>query len=278
MPVSPTPTSPGAGTQTLSRAVQLLKLITAHNRLGLRLVDMYRRTGLERSTVHRMLQGLVAERLVRQDAESKRYYLGPLLYEMGLAAAPRQALRDICLPYLQAIAEQTGDTVFMTVRSGFDAVCVARADGSFPIKVFVLDVGRHRPLNLGSSGIAIMSALSDEEITRILRVNLERTQRKNPGYREAALRAAIAATRELGYSTNRVMESPPVLSVGMLIRYPDGSPAAGLSLSTLASRLTKTRLPAVVTSLRDAVSLIEQELAKLESRAAALTPTEPDPI
>lgn len=266
-----------AGTQTLSRAVRLLKLLTAHNRLGLRLVDVYRRTDLERATVHRMLQGLVAEGLARQDADSKRYYLGPLLYEMGLAAAPRHALRDICLPYLQAIAEQTGDTVFMTVRSGFDGVCVARADGAFPIKAFVLDVGRHRPLNVGASGIAIMSEMSDEEITRILRVNLERTQRKNPRYHETVLRAAIAATRELGYSTNRVMESPPVSSVGMSIRYPDGSPAAALSVSTLASRLTKARLPAVVTSLRDAISLIEEELKRLELRAAAQTPIEDDP-
>lgn len=276
MPVAPTRTSSAAGTQTLSRAVQLLKLITSHNRLGLRLVDMYRRTGLERSTVHRMLQGLVAERLVRQDTETKRYYLGPLLYEMGLAAAPRQALRDICHPYLQAIAQQTGDTVFMTVRSGFDAVCVARADGSFPIKAFVLDVGRHRPLNLGASGIAIMSALPDDEITRILGVNLERTQRKNPRYKEATLRAAIAATRQIGYSTNRVMESPPVSSVGMAIRYPDGSPAAGVSISTLASRLTKSRLPTVVASLRDSISLIEKELIELENRAAVQSPAEWD--
>ncbi|ARP89148.1 IclR family transcriptional regulator [Bordetella genomosp. 9] len=262
-PTTPAPaTSAAVGTQTLHRAVALLRLITAHNRTGSRLVDLYRRTGLERPTAHRILQGMIAEQLIRQDSKSKRYYLGSLLYEMGLAAAPKLALRDICHPYLEAIAEHTGDTVFMTVRSGFDGVCVARADGSFPIKMFVHDVGRHRPLNVGAGGLAVLSALPDEDVQRICRINVERTRRKNPRFTEAQLRASIAATRRRGYATNKVMDDPPVHSVGLVVRYPDGSPAAGISVSTLASRLGKDRLEMVVRCLGDAVESIEAELRK----------------
>lgn len=255
-----------AGTQALHRAVALLRLITAHNRTGSRLVDLYRRCGLERPTAHRILQGMIAEQLIRQDSQTKRYYLGPLLYEMGLAAAPKLALRDICHPYLQAVAEHTGDTVFMTVRSGFDGVCVARADGCFPIKAHVLDVGRHRPLNVGAGGVALLSAMPDEDVARICRINVERTQRRNPRYSESTLRADLAAARRRGYAVNKVMDIPPVLSVGVAVRYPDGTPAAGISVSTLASRLGKDRIDMVVSCLRDAVAAIESELAKLSQR------------
>ncbi|WP_231755186.1 IclR family transcriptional regulator [Bordetella sp. N] len=255
-------TCASAGTQTLHRAVSLLRLITANNRSGSRLVDLYRRTGLERPTAHRILQGMIAEQLIRQDSRSKRYYLGSLLYEMGLAAAPKLALRDVCHPYLETLAQQTGDTVFMTVRSGFDGVCVARADGSFPIKMFVLDVGRHRPLNVGAGGLAVLSALPDDEIQRICRVNVTRTQRKNPRFTDAQLRASIAATRRRGYATNKVMDNPPVHSVGLVVRYPDGAPAAGISVSTLASRLGKDRLEMVVRCLGEAVESIEADLRR----------------
>jgi len=248
------------GTQSLQRAISLLRIIAANNRAGSRLVDLYRRTGLERPTVHRLLQGLVAESLIRQDAMSKRYHLGTLAYELGLAAAPKVAMRDICLPYLDAIAEHTGDTVFLTVRMGFDGICVARADGSFPIKMFVHDVGRHRPLNVGASGLALMSALPDEEIDRLCRFNVERTRRKNPRFTEAALRASIESTRRRGYATNKVMDEPPVHSVGMVIRSPEGTPAAGVSVSTLASRLGHDRLEMIVHCLHDAVKSIEAEL------------------
>jgi len=257
------------GTQTLHRAVALLRLITAHNRTGSRLVDLYRRTGLERPTAHRILQGMIAESLIRQDRRSKRYYLGALVYEMGLAAAPKLALRDVCHPYLEAIAEHTGDTVFMTVRSGFDGVCVARADGAFPIKMFVHDVGRHRPLNVGAGGLALLSALPDADVERICRINVERTRRKNPRFSEDALRASIAATRRRGYATNKVMDDPPVHSVGLVVRYPDGSPAAGISVSTLASRLGKDRLEMVVRCLGDAVRAIEADVAALVQREQA---------
>ncbi|WP_260986431.1 IclR family transcriptional regulator [Bordetella genomosp. 13] len=248
------------GTQSLHRAVALLRIVAANNRQGCRLVELCRRTNLERPTVHRLLQGMVSEKLVRQAAENKRYFLGSLAYELGLAAAPKVALRDICLPYLEAMAEHTGDTVFMTIRSGFDGVCVARADGSFPIKMFVHDVGRHRPLNVGASGLALMSALADDDIDRICRVNVERTRRKNPRYTEAQLRAGIESTRRRGYSTTKVMDEPPVLSVGIAIRLPDGSPAAGISVSTLSSRLADSRLEMVVRCLGDTAQAIEMEL------------------
>ncbi len=248
------------GTQSLQRAVALLRIIAVNNRTGIRLVELYRRTGLERPTVHRLLQGLVAEKLIRQDGQSKRYYLGSLTYELGLAAAPKVAMRDICLPYLDAVAEQTGDTVFLTIRSGFDGICVARADGSFPIKMFVHDVGRHRPLNVGASGLALMSALPDQEIDRICHINVERTRRKNPRFTEAALRASIESARRRGYATNKVMDDPPVHSVGMVIRSPDGTPAAGISVSTLASRLGHDRLEMVVRCLSTNVAAIEADL------------------
>ncbi|WP_052097416.1 IclR family transcriptional regulator [Achromobacter sp. RTa] len=255
-----------AGTQSLQRAIALLRIIAVNNRGGSRLVELYRRTGLERPTAHRLLQGMVAEKLVRQDAETKRYHLGGLAYELGLAAAPKVAVRDICLPYLDAVAEHTGDTVFLTVRSGFDGICVARADGSFPIKMFVHDVGRHRPLNVGASGLALMSALPDDEIDRICRINVERTQRKSPRFTEAALRASIESTRRRGYATNKVMDEPPVHSVGMAIRAPDGTPAAGISVSTLASRLGQDRLEMVVRCLDDTVRSIEAELRRYVDR------------
>lgn len=254
------------GTQSLQRALVLLRVVAANNRQGSRLADLYRRTGLERPTAHRLLQALVAERLVRQDIESKRYFLSSFAYELGLAAAPKVALRDICLPYLESIADYTGDTIFMSVRSGFDSVCVARLDGSFPIKMFVHDVGRHRPLNVGASGLAILSALPDDEINRILRINIERTQKKNPRVTEASVRASIASTRNRGFSYNKVMEDPPVHSVGVVIMSPDGSPAAGICLSTLASRLNNGRLEKIVQCLTDTAQSIEADLKKKVDR------------
>lgn len=252
---------PKSGTQVIQRAAALLKSISAKNRIGARLVDLCEDAALERPTAHRILQGLVAERLVRQDEKSKRYFLGSLIYEIGLAAAPRTGLRDICHPHLQTIANQSGDTVFLTVRSGFDGVCVDRAEGAFPIKVFVLDIGRRRPLNVGGGALAIFSYMPDDEIDRIFKVNRERTLEKYPKYSESLVRKNIAKARTLSYVVSEVIEVPGVRTVAVPIRDASGQPIAGISVATLAQRLEKDRVEMVVSYIKEAVKAIECTLA-----------------
>src|ERR1700712_5054973 len=90
-------------------------------RRDLRLSDLAREVGLNVSTAHRLLQTLVASRLLTQDADSDRYSPGPVLVEIanGLLAADRTAsTADI----LSALAARTGESVSLGSRSGADAV------------------------------------------------------------------------------------------------------------------------------------------------------------
>jgi len=248
------------GTQVLQRAAALLRLITSNNRMGMRLTDLHRISAIEKPTVHRILQGLIAEQMIRQDNANKRYYLGPAMYEMGLAAAPKVALRDICHPHLQEIAEQTGDTVFLTLRSGFDGVCIDRAEGNFPIKAFVLDVGRRRPLNVGGGSLAILSTLPEAEIRRICNANADRIKANFPRYNAAALLRDIAASRARGYAVKEVLEIPEVRTVAVPIRKPDGEAIAAISVATIKARLDDARTAIVAGYISQAVAQIENRL------------------
>lgn len=254
---------PASGVQTIQRAAALIRTIGTHNRLGMRLVDLYRTLELERPTVHRLLQGLVSEGLVRQDARSKRYYLGPMIYELGLAATPKHPLRDICHRYLHTIAKHTGDTVFLTVRAGLDGLCVDRVEGEFPIKVFVLEVGKRRPLNVGGGTLAIMSALSDVEVNRICQANRERLTKRYPRYSDAFLWEKIAAARQRGYALNEVLEVPGVRSIAVAIRDARGRPVAGISVATLAERLEADRAADTAELMLKCASSIQDELQRL---------------
>src|SRR5688572_33204474 len=143
-----------SGTQSIEHALTLIREMAGHNRTGSRLLDLANRTGLQRPTVHRMLKCLTLESMVQQDPESHRYYLGPMVFELGLTAAPRFNLREVCHPALTRIAEATGDTVFLTHRSGLDSVCLDRREGTFPNKTFTLEIGMRRPLGVGTGSLA----------------------------------------------------------------------------------------------------------------------------
>ncbi|HEX2548115.1 MAG TPA: IclR family transcriptional regulator [Ramlibacter sp.] len=259
-----------SGSQVVQRVALLMRLVAAGQRSGLRLADLHRAADLERPTAHRLLQALVAERLLRQDGESRRYFLGPAMYEMGLAASPQLALRDICHPHLERIAQMTGDTVFLTERSGLDGVCTDRAEGKAPIKAYVLEVGKRRPLVVGGGATAILSAMDDIELDRVCRANLERTLKRFPRYSEAVLRRSIARARARGYVLSKVLELPDVRTVAVPIREPGGAPVAAISVSSVATRMDDERAAEVAASLRRAIDDIEGALADRNAAAGGL--------
>ena len=247
------------GTQSIERALTLLREIAAHNRSGSRLLDLATRTALQRPTVHRMLKCLAAENMVQQDADTHRYFLGSMLFELGLTAAPRYNLREICHPALTRIAEATGDTVFLTQRSGLDSVCLDRREGAFPIKTFTLEIGMRRPLGVGTGSLAILSALSDEEIQRVVGANAARLPEY--GLNSGALLSQVKRSQKLGYALREVPGLAGVRSVGQTLRNQSGMAFAAVSVSTISSRMSEKRAVEVAQLLKGESRQIERQLA-----------------
>lgn len=236
-----------------------MRLLASRSRVGLRLADVVKSSGLEHPTAHRILKGLMAEGLVMQDAGSRRYLLGPLVFELGLAAAPRFSLSDICRPSLQRIAEKTGDTVFLTARSGNDSVCIDRKEGSFPIKTLTLEVGARRPLGAGAGGLALLMPLPEQAVGEIVAANALRFGGYN-NLTVPSLLKALRRSRELDYALNDVHNTTgaTTLSLPIVNRY--GYPLAAISIGAISSRMTGERQKELVAILRAEVRLIEKAM------------------
>ncbi|MCL4744241.1 MAG: IclR family transcriptional regulator [Burkholderiaceae bacterium] len=247
---------PVAGTQSIERAAQVLRVIASRNSTGLRLVDISRHAKLERPTAHRILKCLMAEGMVRQDSRTHRYFLGHLVFELGLAASSSFNLRDICRPALERLAEKTGDTVFLTIRSGYDAVCIDRKEGSFPIKALTLDVGTRRPLGVGAGGLALLMSLPEQAVDEIVSANALRLGAYND-LTSRSLMNMINRCKELGYAVNDVHITPGASSVGLPIRSRFSEPFLAISIGAISSRMSAERQEEIA-------SLIGLEVAQLE--------------
>jgi DNA-binding IclR family transcriptional regulator len=248
-----------SGTQSIERALILMREIAAHNRTGTRLLDLASRTGLQRPTVHRMLKCLTLENMVQQDPESHRYFLGPMVFELGLTAAPRFNLREICHPAMSRIADATGDTVFLTQRSGLDAVCVDRHEGTFPIKTFTLEIGMRRPLGVGTGSLAILSALPDEEVRDIVNANAPRLPEY--GLTPTSLLAQVKKAQKLGYAVREMPTLAGVRSIGHVLHNQGGIAFAALSVSAISSRMSEKRVAELATMLKNETRLVEKQVA-----------------
>lgn len=250
------PSSP-VGTQSIQRAAFLLRLIAANNKAGLRLVDLVRHSGLEQPTVHRMLKAMIAENMVIQSVENRRYFLGPILFELGLAAEQHYGLREICQSSLVRIAEKTGDTVFLTVRRGREAVCIDRKDGAFPVKVFTLNVGDRRALGVGAGGLAILAELPEIDAEQVIEGN-SKILGLVGGLNVKEMKQRVAQARRQGYGIHDVLNVSGVKAVGVAIKNAEGDPFAALSISAVATRIANQRIEELVVLLRKEASVIEK--------------------
>jgi DNA-binding IclR family transcriptional regulator len=230
------------GTQSIERVVGMLRVVASRGRRGMRIADVASTSGLPMSTCFRMLQRLEMEGLVSRDLLTRKYFLGPLLYELGLLAQPSYRLSDLCDPAMALIAERTQDTVYLSERRGLEAVCTNRSLGDYPIKALTLDVGIRRPLGVGAGGLAILSALPEAEAEAIIQANRHRYD-KFATFDVDFLRTEVREARERGYSFLDSAVTPGTAAVG--VAFPPERPIGAVSVAAISSRLDGQRLSEV---------------------------------
>lgn len=246
-PIAEKGTAASAGTQAIARAAALLREIAQYPS-GARASALADRLGLERPTVHRILQRLVEEGLLSQDPIRRTYRLGPLVHELGLLADPPAALHSACAPSVHAIAQESGDTAFAFVLSAYDTVCLERAEGDYPVKALLLAVGGRRPIGTGASSIAMLAAMQDGECRRLLAFNARRLASINESGTDRLLER-VALARTDGYVAKHPPDMPEILSLAVAVCDAYQRPVLALSVSALTQRIDRRR-EALVALLR----------------------------
>lgn len=243
----------------LKRSMALLRVLATAGPRGLPLSRLAAMSGLAPSTVHRLLAQLVCERAARQVEDTRCYALGPLVFELGLASAQQFDMRAACRPAVERLALEAGDTVYVVIRSGDEAVCIERQEGPSPIRVLTLQIGSRRPLGLGAGGLAILAALSDEERTAMVDKVAPRIASEHD-FGEKALRDSMATTRRQGYSLIRNRITPGVTAIGMAFRDSLGHVLGSVSIAAINARMTPGHITALRPQIEAAVGCIETTL------------------
>ncbi|HIH2616528.1 TPA: IclR family transcriptional regulator [Burkholderia cenocepacia] len=212
------------GTGMLQRAFAILRALAGMQQDGVRVTHLAKAVGLTQGTAHRILQSLIAEGMVEQDEQSKLYRLSVDFFALAAQAGNPSSMRTLCRPALLRLCASLGETIFLLVKSGFDAVCLDLCEGPFPIRSFTGDIGGRIALGVGQGSLAILAFLPEAEREEVIRFNVPRIR---------------------GYG---VLDGMAGVAVPILDR--TGYPVGALSVGTLASRLGDDRMPMVVELLR----------------------------
>ena len=120
-----------SGTRNVRRTVDILRAVAKNQNKGTPLSKIARAVDLPVSTVKRILTALTLDDFVSFSEDSKQYYIGYGLYEVAKESLPLN-IRDQYRYLLEKIAKETGDTVYLNIRSGLEQICIDVAEGNFP--------------------------------------------------------------------------------------------------------------------------------------------------
>lgn len=245
------------GTQVVARVSAILRALASAASDGATTAEVAASLGLTRPTAHRLLTALLDEGHVDRDNHSGRWFLGPEVYLMGMLAAPRFDVSEQAADCVRRLAAETDESAFFSVRRQRETVCLLRAEGSFPIRSFVLREGTRLPLGVASAGLAILSHLSDGEIDRYLRESSPEA-RYGPEHSREAILARVRETRQRGYAVNPGLIVEGDWGLGAAVFDAVGEPRWALSLTGIEPRFRPNRQQELGRKLLDAAHQLSE--------------------
>ncbi len=244
--------------QSLVRALTIVNRLAAADE-GITLTEVAQQVGLSPSTAHRLLTTLEQERYVHFDAERRLWSVGVQAFVAGNAFLKTRSLVASARPQMRALMEESEETVNLAVEDQFEAIYLSQVECRQMMRAFARP-GARVPLHCSSVGKALLSALPDSELSRILhRRGLPRVTVKTITT-TSALREDLIRTRERGYAIDDEENAVGLRCIAAVIFNENAAAVAAVSVSGPMARISDERIPLLGDRVRRRADAITAQL------------------
>jgi DNA-binding IclR family transcriptional regulator len=249
---------PYPGTQAALRTVRLLKAF-APGRETLRLSDLCRKVGLNKTTTYRIMTALESEGLVERGPGGEAYRLGPELLVLGARTFGASELREAARPELLVLARATRERASLEVLVGRDVLVLDEVMGSYLVGAMP-SVGTRWPAHATSTGRALLAHLPSDDREVFLRGPLAAVTTRTLAD-AGALRRELARVEGQGYAVSSEELEEGFLAVGAPVHGPEGRAVAALCVGGPRARLGARRVREIARRLRVSASRVSERLS-----------------
>lgn len=167
--------------------------------VDLSLTEIMERSGLDKSAAQRYAYTLCVEGYLEQNPQTRRYRLGKGMLNLTFHFLRTHALVEALNPIMLDLSKATGEKISLSLRDGNELVHVMRHQTQTEHYHASL-VGRRVPLYCTAGGRAVLSRLSDAELSAQLD-GMELTAHTPKTQTTArAVKAEVKKAREQGYA------------------------------------------------------------------------------
>jgi DNA-binding IclR family transcriptional regulator len=158
--------SEGYQAPAVHKAFQLLALVSKSEQ-GIGISEIAKTLGISKGTTSGLTQALVKLKVLNQNPQGKKYFLGPAMIELSLSTWNYLKLNKSAQPILEELRDLTGETVFLGARSRDRSLIIATAEATKPIKI-TSPAGTTIPLLAGATGKIFLSLMADDECAGLI--------------------------------------------------------------------------------------------------------------
>jgi IclR family transcriptional regulator, KDG regulon repressor len=224
----------GVSALAIQRALIILKKI-ASSQEGVGVRGLSREIGCSPAVIQKTLQALVEQGFARQDETTSRYHLGPEALRVGLAGLVRLEIRQTARPFLEVLAERTGETAMLGVVKGEEVVYIEKVVSHADIKMDP-PIGTHRPINCASIGKAILAYYPEQELQRLAKsAFVKSTSKSVTDLMELKLQLSRIRETGLAYDIGEVV--PDAMCIGAPVFDHEGAAVAAVAVAGPMNRI-----------------------------------------
>ena len=237
------------------RSFDVLGLLVQNNG-GLRLTEIKGALGLPVSSVHNMLQTMVAAEMLTVTSDLL-YSVGPRAVGIALSIIGSLDVRALARRHMQDLAKSIGDDVYLGMSLGKRVFYADRCMGTQRIS---LDIRLGESLSLHSTATGkLFAAFNPDLSARVLAAPLRKLT-KHTITDALALASEYKRIRGCGYAKSQEEAVDGIVGYAVPIREATGNVAAAIHVSVIGGRATKSHGSKLITQALHCAGQVERSL------------------
>lgn len=227
--------NPRYNIRVLDRAFRILSLLAdGQPRV---LAEIAECIELNTSTTFRLLSTLTYYRYLKRNEKTGQYKLGLACLELAMGYTSSDNLREVALPELEALRDETKETVHLAVLDRMQVVYIEKIPGLHAIGLMSSGVGRRAPAYCTGVGKALLAYQNEEHVREYYRKKgfLSFTSTTITDINQ--LQQQLHKVRSQGYALDNGEHEDEVRCVAAPIFDREGKAIAAISISGPALRM-----------------------------------------
>ncbi|GAB2552044.1 IclR family transcriptional regulator [Gracilibacillus alcaliphilus] len=229
-----------AQVQSLERSLSIMEYL-ARDPAGASVAQLSQEMGLAKSTVHRLLQTLMARGYVQQDQQYGHYQLGVQCLTLASHFLGQLDIRNLAKASLMQLSKDSGEVVHLCILDRNEAVYIDKVESQQTLRMYS-QVGRRAMLHCTGVGKALLVGFDEQQVERLIQ------EKGLPRFTDTTITEAkqledeIKQIRQQGYAIDEQEHEKGIRCIAAPIFDYEGKVSAAISIAGPIERMTKERV------------------------------------